>query len=114
MRTASFLALLLIALAVGCATAGPPAAGPTGDPTAGQPAPAGSQGPDATPQWDQLVEAARREGRIAVIGPGGTDVHTVLTEPFQQKYGIEVEFFGASGREIGPRIAAERAAGQYL
>jgi iron(III) transport system substrate-binding protein len=114
MPTARYLALLLTALAVGCAMAGPPAAQPTGGPTAGQAAPTGSQGPDATREWDQLVEAARREGRIAVIGPGGTDVHTVLTEPFQQKYGIEVEFFGASGREIAPRIAAERAAGQYL
>jgi iron(III) transport system substrate-binding protein len=114
MRTARYLALLLTALAVGCATAGPPAAQPAGGPTGGQAAPAGSQGPDATRQWDQLVEAARRERRIAVIGPAGTDVNTVLTEPFQQKYGIEVEFFGASGREIAPRIAAERAAGQYL
>ena len=37
-----------------------------------------------------------------------------LTLEFQKKYGISVELFGSSGREVAPRVAAERKAGQFL
>jgi iron(III) transport system substrate-binding protein len=37
-----------------------------------------------------------------------------LVEPFQKKYGIAVEYWGDRGSGIGPRLSAERNAGQYL
>jgi ABC-type Fe3+ transport system substrate-binding protein len=37
-----------------------------------------------------------------------------LTLEFQKKHGISVELFGSSGREVAPRVAAERKAGQFL
>jgi iron(III) transport system substrate-binding protein len=71
----------------------------------------------ATPwqnDWEQTLRAARKEGRVAVISDATTDVRDALTGPFTEKYGIAVEYFGVQGREIGPRVGAERKAGQYL
>ena len=65
-------------------------------------------------EWNKVLEAAKREGKVAVIGPVGSDRRDVLVEPFQKKYGIPVEYFADRGAGIGPRLTAERAAGQYL
>jgi iron(III) transport system substrate-binding protein len=65
-------------------------------------------------EWNKVLEAAKREGKVAVIGPVGNDRRDVLVEPFQKKYGISVEYFADRGAGIGPRLTAERAAGQYL
>jgi iron(III) transport system substrate-binding protein len=61
-----------------------------------------------------LLAAAQKEGKVAVIGPTGTDANDVLTKPFEQKYGIKVEFFGASNRDLVPRLNTERSASQFL
>ncbi|HEV8724742.1 MAG TPA: extracellular solute-binding protein [Candidatus Binatia bacterium] len=65
-------------------------------------------------EWDKVLAAAKKEGKVAVIGPVGADRRDVLVEPFQKKYGITVEYFADRGSGIGPRLSAERAAGQYL
>jgi iron(III) transport system substrate-binding protein len=64
--------------------------------------------------WDRTVAAAKKEGKVAVITDITAAIRDALTIPFQQKYGITVELFGALGREVPPRIAAERKAGRYL
>jgi len=65
-------------------------------------------------EWERVLAAAKREGKVAVIGPPGADVRRALTEPFQRKYGITVEYLPARGGEIASRLQAERDAGQYL
>jgi iron(III) transport system substrate-binding protein len=65
-------------------------------------------------EWEQTLRAAKKEGRVAVISDATTDVRDALTGPFTEKYGIAVDYFGVQGREIGPRVGAERKAGQYL
>ena len=65
-------------------------------------------------EWEKVVAAAKKEGKVAVIGPVGADRRDVLVEPFQKKYGITVEYFSDRGSGIGPRLTAERGAGQYL
>ena len=66
-------------------------------------------------EWEKVLAAAKK-GRqsFAVIGPVGGDRRDVLVEPFQKKYGIAVEYLGDRGSGIGPRLSAERNAGQYL
>jgi iron(III) transport system substrate-binding protein len=64
-------------------------------------------------QWEKVLEAARAEGKVTVIGPVGADRRDVLVQPFQQKYGIAVEYFPDRGSGIGPRVSAERRAGLY-
>jgi iron(III) transport system substrate-binding protein len=65
-------------------------------------------------EWDRVVEAAQREGTVAVIGPTGDDRRAVLTEPFEKQYGISVEFLGDNGPGVPPRVSSERGAGLYL
>jgi iron(III) transport system substrate-binding protein len=85
---------------------------------AAQPAPAAApaaSAPAAAPsEWDRVLAAAKQEGKVAVTGPAGTDARDALTEPFQEKYGISVEYFGASNRDLVPRVRTEREAGQSL
>src|ERR671918_3202563 len=65
-------------------------------------------------EWEKILAAAKKEGKVAVIGPVGADRRDVLVEPFQKKYGISVEYFADRGSGIGPRLSAVRGAGQYL
>ena len=65
-------------------------------------------------EWESTLAAAKKEGKVAVITDVTAAIRDALTLPFQEKYGIPVELFGALGREVPPRIAAERKAGRYL
>src|SRR2546425_11148937 len=65
-------------------------------------------------EWEKVLAAGKKEGKVAVIGPVGADRRDVLVEPFQKKYGITVEYFADRGAGIGPRLSTERGAGQYL
>jgi iron(III) transport system substrate-binding protein len=105
--------LLLIACA-------PSAAPPTG---AGAPtgaAEARPHAPAAAPQaaeadWAQVVAAARREGRVVISGPAGTDTRDALVQGFNRAYpDIQVSFTGGRGTELTAKLLTERAAGQQL
>jgi ABC-type Fe3+ transport system substrate-binding protein len=65
-------------------------------------------------QWDRILEGSRREGKVAVVGPVGAAARDVLTKPFEQKYKINVEFWGERGAAIASKLDAERKANQYL
>lgn len=93
------LPLIVLSLA---ACAPPPAAAPP-------PAPAISH---AQAEWDRVIDAAKREGKVSVIIPSGVEVRAALVEPFQERFGIIVDAWGARGSEIPPRVETERAAGQ--
>jgi iron(III) transport system substrate-binding protein len=64
--------------------------------------------------WDQVLQAAKKEGKVTVITDVTAAIRDALTENFHKKHGIPVELFGALGREVPPRISAERKAGRYL
>ncbi|HLB29331.1 MAG TPA: hypothetical protein VJM69_04270, partial [Dehalococcoidia bacterium] len=66
------------------------------------------------PEWEQVLAAARKEGKVVVAGPTGADERKALTEPFEKKYAISVEYLGKTSAEFTTRILAEREAGQYL
>ncbi|HKZ50480.1 MAG TPA: extracellular solute-binding protein [Dehalococcoidia bacterium] len=108
-RSVALLALLggLLALAA-CAAeerATPP---PATSPTAAV-KPAWEQ------EWDRVLAAAKQEGKVGVVSAAlGTAVREALTEPFQKKYGIQVDFLSGPGGEISGRVKTERAAGKYL
>jgi iron(III) transport system substrate-binding protein len=67
------------------------------------------------PNWEQIVAAAKREGKVAILGPVGTDVRDAFTQGFQKKYPeIQVDYFGTQGPQVAPRLFAELNAGRYL
>ncbi len=68
----------------------------------------------ATDDWATLVAAAKQEGKLVIIGPVGPDRRDSLTVPFQQKYGISIEYIPDPVTIIATRISTERQAGKYL
>jgi iron(III) transport system substrate-binding protein len=76
----------------------------------GAAAPAG-----ADSEWNKTVAAAKKEGKIVIIGPSGSDVRDAYTIGFQKMYPeIEVDFSGMRGAEVAPKLLAELNAKHYL
>src|SRR5262245_9769280 len=65
-------------------------------------------------EWDRVLQSAKKEGKVALIGPVGADRRDALTIPFEKKYGIAVEYHADSGAGILPQLSAERKADRYL
>src|SRR5205085_863261 len=53
--------------------------------------------------FDDVVQLAKKEGGVSVIGLDGRDNADILTKPFQDKYGIPVEYLGDPGPGTPPR-----------
>lgn len=65
--------------------------------------------------WNKTVAAAKKEKKIVIVGPVGSDVRDAYTIGFQKKYPeIEVDFSGMRGAEVAPKVLAELKAQQYL
>jgi iron(III) transport system substrate-binding protein len=65
-------------------------------------------------EWERLVAEAKKEGQLTLMGPAGAEIRRAITEPFQKKYGIQVEYLSGRASDFGPRILTERRAGRYL
>ena len=64
--------------------------------------------------WAALQKAAKQEGKLVLIGPTGTDRRDSLVLPFQQKFGLSVEYLPDRAPTIPTRVTTERQAGRYL
>ena len=63
--------------------------------------------------WNATVAAAKKEGQVVVLLLTGEE-HRQAVLPFEQAYpDIKLNAVGGRGREVTPRIRAERTAGQY-
>src|SRR5262245_34449628 len=65
-------------------------------------------------EWERVLRAAKSEGKLSLIGPLGTDRRDALSQAFESKYGITVEYHPDAGAGIFPRLSTERKAGLYL
>ncbi|MDH3444207.1 MAG: extracellular solute-binding protein [Deltaproteobacteria bacterium] len=64
--------------------------------------------------WDAVVAAAKKEGKVVVLGPPGDRVREALVQGFGKAFpDIPIEFSGARGGELATRVKAERDAGIY-
>ena len=67
-----------------------------------------------SPAWEQLVKAARQEGRVEVIIAGqAVQKLRPAMATFEKKYGVKVNFQTGGGSAHAERILAERRAGRY-
>ena len=67
------------------------------------------------PAWNKVVAAAKKEAKVVIIGPLGSEVRDAYTIGFQKKYPeIEVDFSGMRGAEVAPKLLAELNAKHYL
>ena len=68
----------------------------------------------ATSEWDELVAAARKEGKVELILSGQVPMRLRKAMPdFEKKYGVRVNFQTGGGSAHGERILAERRVGRY-
>jgi iron(III) transport system substrate-binding protein len=76
----------------------------------------GASAPSSSdPAWNKIVAAAKKEAKVVIIGPSGSDVRDAYTIGFQRKYPeIEVDFSGMRGAEVAPKLLAELNAKHYL
>jgi iron(III) transport system substrate-binding protein len=65
-------------------------------------------------EWERVLQAAKKEGKVSMVGPVGADRRDALTIAFEKKYGISVEYHADSGAGILPRLSAERKAERFL
>jgi iron(III) transport system substrate-binding protein len=72
-----------------------------------------AQNTDTQARWDRLVAAAKKEGKVVVIGPPDAQVRKDVPAAFKAKYGITVEYIGGRGTETSSKLSAERSAGVY-
>jgi len=83
---------------------------PTGAPAA-QTSPASAT---STSDWDQVVAAAKKEGKVVIAGPNYA-LWTQGLQTFSKAYpDIKVEITEFNSRDFWTRLATERKAGQYL
>ncbi len=61
--------------------------------------------------WEKVVEAARKEGKVTISLPASADLKRQVEEGFRKRYGIEVEVFTARGSAGVRRMADEFKAG---
>jgi len=123
---ATLLACGSAALLAGCQPAAAPAkpapapaaATPTAATGAAPPQAATAGLPPAAPaaweqQWNDLIAAARQEGRIVVVGPPDPNLRTALPAKFKERFGVELEYLAmpASQAEFLNRLAQERNSG---
>ena len=62
-------------------------------------------------EWDKLVDAAKKEGKVTVSFPASAEMKKQVEEQFKKRYGIEVEAFTARGSSAVRRMADEFKAG---
>jgi iron(III) transport system substrate-binding protein len=62
-------------------------------------------------EWDQLLDAARKEGKVTVSLPASAELKRQIEGQFKKRYGIEVETFTSRGSAGVRRMADEFKAG---
>ncbi len=62
-------------------------------------------------EWDKVVEAAKKEGKVVIAIPPSNELRRDLEPLLKQKFGIDAELVAAPGPKNASRIAAERKAG---
>jgi hypothetical protein len=63
------------------------------------------------PEWDKLIEAAKKEGKIVIAIPPAAELRKEMEIVIRQKLGLEAELVPNPGPRNASRIAAEQKAG---
>jgi len=98
-------------VAASVAACAPSAVAPAAPPAAPAGAPAAQE--EWQRQWDQVVAAAKKEGKLVLLTVEGSG-YRKAAEVFSQAFGIEVELAGGNSASVWvPKVQKERSAGVY-
>ncbi|HKY07299.1 MAG TPA: hypothetical protein VJQ55_03620, partial [Candidatus Binatia bacterium] len=74
-----------------------------------------AQAQSKSAEWDRIVEAAKKEGRVVASIPPSPELRKGMEIAFTRRYGIGVEFVPARGGAIVQRMVSEAKSGvQYF
>lgn len=63
--------------------------------------------------WDRLISSAKQERKLVLSGPADPALRKGLPEKFRDRFGLVVEYIGASSNDAIGRLRQERQAGLY-
>jgi iron(III) transport system substrate-binding protein len=63
--------------------------------------------------WDELVAAAKKEGKVVVLGPASSALREAMPAAFKARFGIAMEYLGGRTGDQIAKLRAERQAGIY-
>jgi iron(III) transport system substrate-binding protein len=66
---------------------------------------------DAGTEWQQLIAAAKKEGKAVIGAPPGAEFRTGVQAVLKKRFDLDSEFIQAPGPSLMTKIAAERTAG---
>jgi iron(III) transport system substrate-binding protein len=104
--------VILVGLALLLAACGGTAAPASSGAASGKPAQSALSG-EAKTKWDNLVAAAKKEGKVVLsVGPGGgAQARQVLPPAFKEDFGIDLEVIVAPSTQTVERLKLERSSG---
>jgi len=76
-------------------------------------APAMAQSKAGEKEWNALIEAAKKEGKVVVAGSPDPVMRNDIMPKFKERYGIAIELLAGRSSEITARVKTERASGIY-
>src|SRR4051794_31079368 len=103
-RFVVFMAAALILSACSESRAGAP-------PAQSEPAAMGTSAQQA--EWNALVAAAQKEGKLTLRAGSVQEFRANLPRIFKDKFNVELEYISSSPAEFGSQVDRERAAGLY-
>jgi hypothetical protein len=66
---------------------------------------------EVTSDWQRLVAAAKKEGKIVIGAPPGTDFRNEVQAVLKKRFDLDSEFAQAPGPNLMSKIVAEKKAG---
>lgn len=63
--------------------------------------------------WDQTLAAAKKEGKVVIIGSPDPVMRGQINPKFTERYGIKVEYIAGGSSQLIERVRTERASGLY-
>lgn len=72
-----------------------------------------AQSKDWEKEWNDILAAAKKEGRVVVAGSPDPVMRGEIIPKFMSRYGIPVEFIAGRSSQIVARVGTERSAGIY-
>ncbi len=70
-----------------------------------------AESPVKPAEWNKVIEAAKKEGKVAIYSTPSGDILRALAGAFEKKYGIKVEWVNGRGEELAQRMQTEKTAG---
>ncbi|MEA2953705.1 MAG: hypothetical protein QOJ96_3225 [Alphaproteobacteria bacterium] len=72
-----------------------------------------AQSAGAQNSWDEILAAARKEGKVIIAGSPDPVMRNEVLPAFTARYGIAVDFIAGKSGQIVERVKIERASGVY-